>query len=186
MCKVLSSIPSTVRQKQNKEARLQNLVTLTISKLIMLAKSGLHGMHQPYIWSLSFQLLQIPHSPKFVFYVKHFRMCILLITISQVIFCTVYRYLKLAMCDNLYGCIVGKFYRDEKDWVLLPTTEVQNKTILCFCIFLQFPCRLFLFYQFSGFSKKSVYLKLVMAHIPGCRFLFSNLYRFIVFAFVKV
>lgn len=33
MCKVLSSIPSTVRQKQ-KEARLQNLVALTISKLI--------------------------------------------------------------------------------------------------------------------------------------------------------
>lgn len=140
MCKVLSSIPSTVRQKQ-KEARLQNLVALTISKLI--AFKVWNTWCASAIWGLIFQLL--PHSPKFVFYVKHYRMCILLITISWVIFRTVYSYLArhIYLCDNLYlyGWIGGEFFAEmHKDWILLPTagSSKQNRT-LAFCIFFQFP-----------------------------------------------
>lgn len=72
-------------------------------------------------------------------------MCILLITISWVIFCTVYRYLArhIYLCDNLYlyGWIGGEFFAEmHKDWILLPTagSSKQNRT-LAFCIFFQFP-----------------------------------------------
>lgn len=155
MCKVLSSTPSTVRQKQNKQdSRIQQHGSfLNQQPRIILAKCGIHGMHQPYIWSLIFQLLQqTPHSPKFVFYVKHFRMYILLITISWVIFCTVYRYLKLTIfifCDSLYCCIGGEFFAEmQKDWILLPTAESSNENrTLTFCTFFQFPCRVFFFYS---------------------------------------
>lgn len=58
MCKVLSSIPSTVRQKQ-KEARLQYLVALTISKLI--AFKVWNTWCASAIWGL-FSFYHIPQS----------------------------------------------------------------------------------------------------------------------------
>lgn len=89
MCKVLSSIPSTVRQKQ--KARLQNLVALTISKLIAFKVWNTWCASAIYLESF----LAFTTFPKVcvLCYVKHPRMCILLITISWVIFRTVYRYL---------------------------------------------------------------------------------------------
>lgn len=117
-------------------------------------------------------------------------MCILLITISWVIFRTAYRYLAhhIYLCDNLYlyGWICGEFFAEtHKDWILLPTagSSKQNRT-LAFCIFFQFPADCS-FLISSLVLAKSAYLKVERAHMPGYCFCFSNLHRFTVFAFVK-
>lgn len=115
-------------------------------------------------------------------------MCILLITISWVIFRTVYRYLArhIYLCDNLYlyGWIGGEFFAEmHKDWILLPTAGSSKQNISFLYIF-PISSRLFFFIS-SLVLAKSAYLKVARAHMPGYCFCFSNLHRFTVFAFVK-
>lgn len=112
------------------------------------------------------------YSVNFLGYILHYIQVLSLPYLSFVIIC-------VCMVGQ-----VGNFLQRHKDWILLPTAGSSKQNINFLCIF-PIPMHTVLVYQFFGFSKKSVYLKLARAQCLAL-FCFSNLYRFTVFTFVKV